>query len=530
MNRGATQAGSEDEGRARLPRRFRLNMATSYLRTGSTALITLVMTPVLIAGLGLEAFGIWVIVSSLAFYRDLLQFGFQTATPKYVAEYSALEDDVGLRRSIATSFWFLAGSGMLALVLGVGIAFAFPYLFDVSPDLRESARVLVLVMTLDFALGLPGAAFAGTLMGLQRFDLMNTTLIVIGVLQAAAMTLVIVLDGGLVALGVVTVAISQCGWLWRYHLARKLVPGLTVSLRGADRGLAKPFVRLSIWYGIEDAAYIVVNRLDTIVVGLVLGAGAAGIYAVGQRLALALAQLAQPVSNLFFPHSSELAAQGDAVGLRNSIFTGTRLILAVIAPLAITLAFLAAPIIDAWVGSDFEDAAQVTVFLAAAVTTWVLIDTGLTMTLGTGKARAPALIRASEAVLNLGLSVVLAHLIGLEGVAVATLVAAAAVNLVVLLPYICRHFEIPLAAFIGSIVRAHAAPAAAALLVGWLVTRLDPTSVLAMLAAGVAIVGAYAAPFLLTGLDSSERRALRERMRRAPVEGSHGGTVGDAER
>jgi len=49
-----------------LPRRFRRNVSTGYLKTGSTALITLVMTPVLITGLGTEAFGIWIVIGSLA--------------------------------------------------------------------------------------------------------------------------------------------------------------------------------------------------------------------------------------------------------------------------------------------------------------------------------------------------------------------------------------------------------------------------------------------------------------------------------
>src|SRR5436190_42665 len=75
-----------------LPRRFRRNVSTGYLKTGSSALITLVMTPVLIAGLGTEAFGIWIVIGSLALYREILQFGFSTATPKYVAEYAALDD------------------------------------------------------------------------------------------------------------------------------------------------------------------------------------------------------------------------------------------------------------------------------------------------------------------------------------------------------------------------------------------------------------------------------------------------------
>ena len=66
-----------------LPRRFRRNVLTSYANTATTALVALVMTPVLVHGLGTEAYGIWVLAGSLALYLELLEFGFGLATVKY---------------------------------------------------------------------------------------------------------------------------------------------------------------------------------------------------------------------------------------------------------------------------------------------------------------------------------------------------------------------------------------------------------------------------------------------------------------
>ena len=67
---------------------------------------------------------------------------------------------------------------------------------------------------------------SGALVGLQRYDLLNTTLISVNVAQAAAWAIVIVAGGGLVPLGASTVALSLLGQLWRYRIARRLVPGL----------------------------------------------------------------------------------------------------------------------------------------------------------------------------------------------------------------------------------------------------------------------------------------------------------------
>ncbi len=466
-----------------LPRRFRRNVSTGYLKTGSTALITLVMTPVLITGLGTEAFGIWIVVGSLALYREILQFGFSTATPKYVAEYAALDDQERLRSSIATAFWMLAIPGAVALVLGLGLAAVFPQLFHVSSGLQGQTQVLVLIIAIDFALAIPTDAFGGVLVGLQRYDLLNTTLITVNVAQAIAWAVVIVAGGGLVPLGASTVAISLLGQLWRYRVARRLVPGLSISPRSVDRKLVRPFTGLSVWYAVQNVATLVLNRIDTIVVGIVLGVAAAGVYAVGQKFTLAIGQLLTPVSTVFFPHSSELSAQRDTAGLRRSLLTGTRILLAVAAPFALTLAILAGPLIQAWVGSGFDGAVPVVIFLAGAVSIWAVSETGLVMLEGDGRIRVPALIRASEAVLNFGLSLTLAHLIGLKGVALGTLLAAAAANLLVFIPHMCRQFGLELRVFAGSLIAAHAPPAATALAVGWLVTRADPSTVPALAAA-----------------------------------------------
>src|SRR5919106_256040 len=346
-----------------LPRRFRRSVLTSYANTATTALVALVMTPVLVHGLGTEAYGIWVLAGSLALYLELLEFGFGLATVKYAAQYSSLDDRQGLHRVLATSFWILTVPGVIALVIGAGIALGFSHIFSTPPDLVDAAAIVVLLVAFDLALSIPSDTFGGALMGLQRFDLVNGTLIVVLAAQAVSWFLVLEAGGGLVEIAIVTVALSLLGQLARYLLARRLIPGLSVSLRHFDRQLVRPLAGLS-----------------------------------------------------------------DEVGLRSSLLTGTRLSLAVGGPLCLALILLAGPVLDAWLGTGFEDAELVVVFLAAATVAAALGRTGILMLQGVGRARPTAWMALFEAALNVTLAVVLAHVVGLSGVALATLIAAAAAN------------------------------------------------------------------------------------------------------
>jgi O-antigen/teichoic acid export membrane protein len=293
----------------------------------------------------------------------------------------------------------------------------------------------------------------------------------------------------------------------RYGLARRLLPEVTIAPRARfDRGLVAPFLRRSAWIGVIDVATIVVFRLDLVVVGLALGVRAAAVYAVAQKLTFAIEQLIQATTKAFFPHASELEARNDMAGLRASLLTGTRAALLVAIPLALTLSLLAAPLLHAWVGHGFDGAVPVVVFLSLATVIVATTRTGLLMLQATSTPRVAGLIYGGEAILNAALSIGLALTIGLKGVALGTLIAAA-VGAIVFIPFLCRQFGMPVHEFLVPVLRSHLPSVALTLAVGVLVTRAGVSGVLVLPAAGAMLV-VYLLAFLRFGLAAGERHAL----------------------
>lgn len=500
--------------KAALPARFRRNTITLYLNTITSAVVALVMTPVLAHGLGKHDYGIWVVVGSMILYLELLEFGFGTATIKYVAEYAALGDRDRVRATITTSFWILAVPGVIALAVGVGAAALFPEIFDVHEGVETAARLLVLMLALNMAISIPGDTFGGALIGLQRYDLQNGTLIVVAIAQAVAWAVVLAAGGGLVALGIVTVALGLAGQLWRYVLVRRLVPGAGINRRDFRRDLVRPVAGLSFWYALGEIADVIVFRIDAIVVGIVVSVPAAGVYAVGQKLALVAEKLVQPAVYTFFPHSAELSAHEDEAGLKATLVAGTRISLGIAGPLTVALGLLGEPAVRAWIGPSFAAAGLVVVYLAAATAIKSLVQTGRALLNGMGLARVPAQIIAGEAVLNLALSVLLGRSMGLQGVALGTLIAAAVMDVGLLLPYMCRRLRISLRAFVVPVLTAHIPGAAVSLLVGWAALRVGVSGLGAVLLAGAVIAGAYLVVFFFTGLTRAERVIVTSKVTR----------------
>jgi O-antigen/teichoic acid export membrane protein len=495
-----------------LPKSFRRNVISNYMNTATKAVLALVMTPVLVNGLGTEAFGVWTLVGSFTFYLKLLDIGFGHTALKTVAEYDARGDRRGMAKALATIFWILVLPGLAALLIGAGIAVVFPELFDVTSQLSTEAQIFVLIVTLDIALSIPSDTFGGALLGLQRFDLVNLTVISVSIAQAVGWAIVLATGGGLVALGIVTIAFSVIGQAARYLFLRRLVPQSYPSLRRFDRGLVRPLAGQSVWFSITYIGEIVRTRVDVLVVGLVVSVSGAGIYGVAQKLTTAVLELTEPVIRVFFPHSASLAAGEQRSSLQKSLLAGTRITLGIAAPLCLTLSVLANEILDAWVGSGFDEAARVIIYLCAAIAMSTVFRTGLWMVQGAGQVAGPAILIFAEAVLNLVLSIWLGSELGLDGVALGTLIATA-IATVIATPLVCHHFEIGTARFVFSLLRAHLPAVAVALAVAWLVTRVDLVGLLAVCAAMAAVAGSYLVVFFATGLTPGERRDLLSRLR-----------------
>ena len=484
---------------ADLPSRFRQSVTSSYLRIAAQAAVALVLTPVLVHGLGKTEYGIWTLVLSLALYLELFEFGLGAATVKSVAEDEAHGDRERTHRSIATSFWMLMVPGIAALVFGAVVAAVFPLLFDIPNTSDQATRILVLLIATDLAISIPSDTFGNTLMALQRYDLINVTLIVVMLAQAVAWAIVIALDGGLVALGIVTVVLSLAGQLSRFLLVRRILGGISLSPRLVDRERVRPLAGLSVWYALAQLSTLVISRLDVVVVGLVVGVPEAAVYAVGQKLALLAYQAIDPIVLTFFPHSSALVALREGSALRSAILTGTRVSMVVAAPITISLALLAEPALSVWVGDDFADGALVVVYLSVAAAVSALTRTGFEMLQGAGIARPAALVSVFEATLNLSLSIVLGRTMGIEGVALATLIAACVAQLGLLLPFLGRTFEIKKSEFLWKVLRPHLPAVAAAGALGWLLLQTDLSGYVQVILAGAAISSGYVLTLVVVG-------------------------------
>jgi O-antigen/teichoic acid export membrane protein len=392
----------------------------NYVGQAAGGVSALVVTPLLLHRLGRPAFGIWVLASSVIGYLELFEFGFGGAAVKLIAEDAYVRPNRCLR-TLNTALAVLIALGILALSLALLLAVFSPHLFRIPDGLRGQTVVTFAVLGLGLAVSIPGDVFGGALQGFQRFDLLSTanTLLVVSL---TSLSLAVVLGGGgLVALAAASTIASISFHAVRWAMLRRIFPEARLRARLVDRARLRSTAQLSGWFLLRDVANTVTSTADLVVVSIIFGVRATAVYAVGFKLAQVAAQARGAYTVMLFPHASATARDDGTVGLRELIVRATRIAMVTSVLPALVLAVLAFPGIRQWVGPGYGTSARVLLVLVAASVVTSLVQPMATILSGGGQARTLSLLASGNAVCNLGLSILLAHLVGPVGVALGTL-------------------------------------------------------------------------------------------------------------
>lgn len=500
-----------------MPPGFGRSVAWVYAATAAAALSGVALTPLLLDRLGVAAFGVWALAGSTIQYLELLEMGFGVSTTKLVAEDARSRPDRVLA-TLNTSFWLLACLGVVAGAVGVAMAYLAPQWFSVPGTLADETRLVFLALAASLCISIPADTLGGALAGYQRFDLVGRANLVMALAAGGAGAVAVLAGGGLVALSVATAVALIASHALRWVYLKRVLPELRLSPRLIERGRARSTARLSGWFLLRDLAITLIQKIDLLVVGVLVGLRGAAAFAVGAKLAQLLRKGLLPVAQAFFPHASDLASQGDQAGLRAAVGDGARVSMLIGVPTAIVLAILAHPAVEAWVGPDFGVAAVVLIWLAVATGIASVSATAWHVLGGVGHARLAGLLAAGEAAVNLGLSVALARRFGPSGVAFATLVGVVVIELPFVVPLSCRATGVRVPAFLRQAVVPHVVPAACVTAVLLFVRPFVPAAVLPVLVVGAVAWAAYVGLYLVVGATPLEReraRALARRLRPA---------------
>jgi len=258
-------------------------------------------------------------------------------------------------------------AGLVAILVAAVLA---PVL---GPRLGWSAEAQTLALPYSFAvLATVRATPGGYLQILRRFDILGLHNLVTPLVRLGGTVLIMVFGLGLNAFLVVwlVAALAEGISLWiaaiylaRRHLLDAPLLGAIKDVRGEHAGIGRFMLTANADIMLGDLA----GRITPLVVGMILGPAAAGLYAIAHRTTVVIAQPAQILGQAAYAELARLvAADTSGLAIRHALLRCVGIALATILPLLAGLALFSREIAVLVAGPAYAEAGGVMIWLAVA--------------------------------------------------------------------------------------------------------------------------------------------------------------------
>ena len=398
------------------------NTAFNGAAAGLSLAVSVVLSPVLLAALGLERFGLWSLLWAITGSLGLIDLRLVAAVaPLAAAAWTRHEQD-RLARLASTGVVFYAGLGAVELLAAAAWVRTPALVTWIPAAFRGEGQVALELAVAVFALGSVTSVFTSLLYSVQRFDLAACITMATTALRGTALVVVARRGGGLEALLLVEGAVAGAQCAASAWAVKRLLPGVDL-VRRPDPGAARELIGFGGKLQVAHAAHLISLHGDKLLLSAFLGLGAVAYYDLGSKVAYLMRGLPLLLISATMPAASALEAAGDRPRLWRFYLTGTRMLVFAATPLLVFTLAGARPILLAWTGVDA---------LEARVAVWVLalgyylnLVSGMANSVAVGIGKPELEMRRSllAGSANLALSAALIPLVGFAGAPLGTAVA-----------------------------------------------------------------------------------------------------------
>ena len=407
-----------------LVERVSTNTFFNYLGQLWPRFLNLVLLPVIVLGLGKDAYGLYTLVIVLVGYYALLDLGISSAVIKYVSEYNAKGEYDKINKLVATSLQahFVLGTiGCLFIVFLTGFVIR---ALDIPQELSQTARIVLYICAIQFLINITGSAFSGILSGLQKIDVLNKISILFNTLTVSSIAILARLGYGLVPIILLGIFYSLVSIVTTACFAKRALPTLRISLKSLSIPYLKIVISFGVWTFVIQAGTLVHLTTDRLLIGLFLPISLVTYYVVAVKLAEVIRGIPMPVVGVLFPAVSDLKAKGEESTIKDVFLRGTKYVMSLSIPTAIFLFMFSKEILSSWMGPEFaEQSGHVLGIFVCGYFLNTLTFINTSVLFGLGLHRLMAVYSIFSATINILLDLVLIPRLGIGGAAIASFAA-----------------------------------------------------------------------------------------------------------
>ncbi len=487
----------------------------SYVHILLAALTSIVYMPFMLQALGQSEFGLYSLSNSVVGYLSVLNLGLGSSYIHFYVKYRNDGDEKDIRKLNSLFLLVYIALGLVALCIGLAIAFHTDVVFGnrlTTVELRRSS-ILIIILTINMVVSFLASIFTSYVVAKEQFVMQkllmiaNTVvppIVAIPLLAIGYKSIMIVSVIFFVAIGTHLINLIYC--------IKRL--GMRFDFHQLDFRVLKRVLFFTSFIAINLIIDQVNWNVDQFLLGRFHGTEVVAVYGVATTINLVYLQFSTAISSVFAPKIHAMTLRENAVVGLNELFVQVgRVQFMVIALVASGFVFFGQAFLDFWAGEEYGEAYYITLLLILPATIPLIQNVGIEIQRAYNKHQFRAYLYLIMAVINVGISIPLCMTFEGSGAAIGTGLSLIVANGIVMNYYYHRYIQIDIVAFwrqIMSIVPALIPPA----IFGVLARRFaDLNSILIFLMCIFLYTSIYVASIWLLGLNKEEKKIARRKKR-----------------
>ena len=389
-----------------------------YLALG---VISAVLTPIMVHGLGNVYYGMWVIVGSLIDYSGLMDMGMRATVFRYVAFFKGANQRESLNETFTTGVAITFSAMCISTMAFVGLSFILPRFFRFTGHDKTIFMWAIILMGTALSVALPGQFLFAYLRGLERFDLYNLGMVIHAIIRGVTLFLLIKFGYGIIYVSAAVLILEVLFLIFRWFLVIWSDSGLKFSLKSLNWHRTREMFSFGFYSFLYNSGETLRYSTDSFVIGRLLSVALITPFSVATRLMEYFKVLSSGVNGPMMVRITGLAGKNAQSELQTQFLRLTRFSMLLCMFIGSLLIVDGKALILLWLGPPYLTSYSILVVLTVAYIALLGQNPSYVLVFAHARShRALSWWTLGEGVANLLLSVWWARKYGLLGVALGT--------------------------------------------------------------------------------------------------------------
>lgn len=422
----------------------KLGVLLSYSSLAIRNVLGLLLIPFIIYHVGVSHYGIYSLVTTLAGYLVVLEFGLSNTIIRFISRYKANNDSEKEAQFIGVILSIYSVITLLVLIIGFVVWFNLETIFFTSLTSSEITllKPAFAILLINVAVTLMSNSFTGIISAYERFTFEKITEIVIFLLRCTLVFIGLYLGKGVLAIVIVDTLVNVIQAICRIAFV-KLKLKVSISFLLPDRKTINEIVVYTFFIALNVIVNQINWRVDNLIIGTLTSSRDVGFFNIGSQLVFSFIAFATAISNIFVPKIVKLVTLNATPNeITAELIHISRLQMVVLGYVLVAFIAFGGVFIELFVGKEFEIAYWVAL-IPMCPFIFVLAQTSSNAVLqAMNKHKVRSVLLLITAVMNIVISIILVKKIGLLGASVGTAVTLLIGELIFVNIYLTRTIKL----------------------------------------------------------------------------------------